>query len=503
MKKIFYAFAVVILGLTSACKNDDIEITKVGKLHSLTANINTQSVYEEFDMTTDIREIMRDQDYAIGVFNFLYDSKGNLVAEKASQQFNFNNISEDFSNLLEGSYTLVTVETLVDPDQNNQPNDWSFDGKDKLSTLQINQDSYEVYFPFVIGVSTSNIVIGDGNQSVAVTPKGIGSMVQFYFLNFDKSTHVEVGFATNDIIASYRLDPSLSRSDRFNTNLTQSGYINLRCERDIDADRVSATRYILESSIQYRFCFVKAENEGTGIWTNYASNEGTVALEDGKTYYGGFYYVNSSTTPKSYFGDNTGFRTWYSEVTTTNTDNSLVPSALSMNWGGSVSNIQSAMNGYNMTTGTSGRAVAQNDGSYMIEYAGKNKETKILYYFTSATTGLFESDVQYSKSAVSSTDILAYLNANYTYLAESEGTYMYVTTDAKTYVLFFTVNDNWNIGFVDVNYVNSSSVKALIPRHVLANRAPRIAPQDNEGERTSKGRSLNVGIPYKEVRNAK
>ena len=273
--------------------------------------------------------------------------------------------------------------------------------------------------------------------------------------------------------------------------------------RDIDADRVSATRYILESSIQYRFCFVKAENEGTGTWTNYASNEGTVALEDGKTYYGGFYYVNSSTTPKSYFGDNTGFRTWYSEVTTTNTDNSLVPSALSMNWGGSVSNIQSAMNGYNMTTGTSGRAVAQTDGSYMVEYAGKNKENKISYYFTSATTGLFESDVQYSKSAVSSTDILAYLNANYTYLSESEGTYMYVTTDAKTYVLFFTVNDNWNIGFVDVNYVNSSSVKALIPRHVLANRAPRIAPQYTEGERTSKGWSLNVRNPYKEVRNAK
>jgi hypothetical protein len=80
---------------------------------------------------------------------------------------------------------------------------------------------------------------------------------------------------------------------------------------------------------------------------------------------------------------------------------------------------------------------------------------------------------------------------------------MYVTTDAKTYVLFFTVNDNWNIGFVDVNYVNSSSVKALIPRHVLANRAPRIAPQYTEGERTSKGWSLNVRNPYKEVRNAK
>lgn len=503
MKKIFYAFAVILLGFASACTNDDIEITTVGRLHSLTANINTQSVYDEFDLTSDIREIMRDQDYSIGIFTFLYDSNGNLIAEKASQQFTFNNIAENFNDLLEGSYTLVTVETLVDPDMNNQAPDWSFNGTEKLSTLQILQDSYEVFYPFVIGVSTSDVIINDGDKSIAVTPKAIGSLIQLRFLNFDKSTHVQVGFATNDIIASYRLDPSLSRNDRFSTDLTKSGYINLRCERDIDSDNIGATRYILESSIQYRFCYVKAENEGTGTWTNYGSNEGTVVLEDAKTYYGGFYFINSNTVPKSYFGDNSGFRDWYTQVTTTNTDTGLVPSSVSTNWGGSVTSVQTAMNGYTLTTGSSGRAILQEDGSYMIDYSGKGKESKILYYFTSATTGLFEADVQYNKSTVSSSEILTYLNANYTYLAEESGTYMYYTSDFKTYVIFFEVNGVWNIGFVDVNYVNNSSIKAYIPCRVTGNAVTRCTVQNREVTKSSLNKSLRTEISYKNVKNVK
>ena len=500
MKKIFYAFAVILLGLASACTNDDIEITTVGKLHSLTANINTQSVYDEFDITSDIREIMRDQDYSIGIFAFLYDSKGNLIAEKASQQFTFNNIAENFNDLLDGSYTLITVETLVDPEENNQAPDWSFTGKEKISTLQISQDSYEVYYPFVLGVSTTDVIISDGDRSIAVTPKAIGSLIQLRFVNFDKSTHVQVGFATNDIIASYRLDPSLSRTDRFSTDLTKSGYINLRCERDIDSDNIGATRYILESSIQYRFCYVKAENEGTGTWTNYESNEGTVVLEDAETYYGGFYYVNSSTTPKSYLGDNSGFRDWYTQVTTASTDNGLVPSSVSMNWGSSVTTVQTAMNGYSLTTGSSGRAILQDDGSYMIDYSGKGREAKILYFFTSATTGLFEADVQYNKSSVTSSEILAYLNANYTYLAEESGTYMYCTSDFNTYVLFYEVDGVWNIGFVDVNYINNSNVKAFIPRRVAGNINSRNTAQNKEEPKTSFSKSLKMGTLYKNVK---
>lgn len=463
MKKIIYSCAVMLLAFASACTNDPIEIETKGNLHSLTVNVNTQSLYDEFEITSGIREIMRDQDFAIGIHSFLYDSNGNLVDEKASHQFTFNNTAVNFNGLLEGSYTVLTVETMVDPDNNNESPDWSFKDTEKLSTIQISQDDPEVYYPFVIGVSTQKVNVNANDVSLAVTPKAIGSLVDLYFLNFDKSTHTQVGFATNDIISSYRLDPDLSRNDRYNSDITKSGYINVRCNKDIDSDNIGVTRYLLESSIQYIYCFVKAENEGSGTWTNYTSNKGTAVLEDGKTYSGGFYYVDGNSAPKIYFGDDSGFRDWYLQVSSSDTESSLIPSSVSMNWGSSVTNVQSAMNGYTMTTGASGRAIAQSDGSYMIDYSGKGKETRIMYFFTSATTGLFEADVQFSKTSVSSSEILTYLNANYTYLAEENGTYMYYTSDYKTYVLFFEVNGVWTIGFVDVNYVNNSGAKSYMP----------------------------------------
>ena len=497
MKRILFGALALTTLLVMSCKNDDIEITTVGSLHSLTANINTQNVYDEFDLTSEIREIMRVQDLSIGIFTFLYDSNGKLIAEKASQQLTFNNTAVNFDDLLEGSYTLVTVETLVDPDLDNQAPCWSFKGTEKLSTLQILQDSYEIYYPFVLGVSTSEVAINNGDKSISITPKAIGSLMEFRFLNFDKSTHTQVCFATKDVISSYRLDPSLNRNDRFNTNLTRGDTVTVRCEQDVDDNIIKATRYILESSIDYSFVYVKAENEGTGNLSGYASNEGTLVLEDAKTYFGGFYYVDSSTSPKSYFGDYSGFKEWYTQVTAINTNNGLIPSSISMNWGSTVTSVQNAMNNYTQTTGSSGRAILQDDGSYMIDYAGKGKESKILYFFTSATTGLFEADVQFNKSTVSSSEILAYLNANYTYLAEESGTYMYYTSDKKTYVLFFEVEGVWNIGFVDANYIDNTGVKAYVPHHI------RKASTNVEITKTAFVQSLRKEVSYKNVKNVK
>ena len=126
-----------------------------------------------------------------------------------------------------------------------------------------------------------------------------------------------------------------------------------------------------------------------------------------------------------------------------------------------------------------------------------------MYYFTSATTGLFEADVQYDKSSVSSSEILSYLNANYTYLTEESGTYMFYTSDFKTYVLLFDANGVWNVGFVDVNFVNSSNIKAFMPRRAVGNAMARGTVQDKEETKTSFNASLRERTPYKNIENVK
>lgn len=457
MKKIIYAIIVFVTVVISSCSNEDIEIKTVGKLYSLTYNVSTQNVYDEFNMTDNIREILREQNWALGVTSLIYDKEGNLVDKKFSYQFNFNNIKEEFDGLTEGTYTIISIETLVNPDLGYEANDWSLKGEEKMSTLEISQDSYEVYYPFVLGVCTNNITITN-NQSLNATPKAIGSLFNFYWIGFDKSTHVAVGFATNDILDTYRLDPTLSHADKYNTDITSVGYFNIRADVNVEGrNLVSATRYMLEKSIDWTFCYQKKENEGTGTWSFFKSNTGTMSLEDGKIYHGGMCYVDNSTAYKSYLGDEEGFMEWYKSLTEP-VNKSLVPD-LYMTWGGSVNDVQSAMKDYTLTLGTSNKAILMEDGSYEIDYAGKGKETKISYSFTSATTGLFETDVQYNKSSVSSSEILEYLNNNYIYLTESAGTYMYCTQDFNTYVLFFEIGDVWDLGFVDVNYVNNMSTK--------------------------------------------
>ena len=91
-----------------------------------------------------------------------------------------------------------------------------------------------------------------------------------------------------------------------------------------------------------------------------------------------------------------------------------------MNWGGSVNNAQSFMNGYSMTLGKTGQAILMSDGSYEIDYKGKGKESLISYSFKTQSTGLFEVDVRYSKSTVTKNEIMNYLTANYTYITNQD-----------------------------------------------------------------------------------
>lgn len=456
MKKILYSLLAFVIVLLSSCSNDDIEITTVGKKYKLAYNLSIQGVYDEFEITPNVREILRDHSWAIGVSTYVYDKDGKLVDSKFTHQYTFNSIREDFTDLQEGSYTIVSIETLVDPDDEFEADNWSVEGEEMLSTLQIEQVYSEVRYPFVLGVCTNNIVLS-GDQTLNATPKAIGSLLHLTYLNFNKSTYADVGLGTNDIISAYRLDPTLSHADRYVINNTSTGYFNLRAKRGIDGDNtITLTRYVLEASIDWKFYYKLKENAGTETWTYWESNTGTTVLEDGKTYYGGLSFVGLNTPCKSYLGDKEGFNSWY--LALPGGSASLVPD-LYLTWGGSVANVQAAMNGYTMTLGEAGHAVQTNTGVYEINYAGKGKESKISYAFTSETKGLFEIDVLYDKASVTSKEILAYLDANYNFVIESDSVYMYSSLEQNMYVLFFEAEGMWYIGFVDIDYIDATSTK--------------------------------------------
>ena len=192
MKKILYCLTALFAVMLASCSNDDIEVSKTG---SLTMNVNTQTVYDQFEATESVREILRNDGYYLHVMTFLYDKDGNLVTQKEENLKSYNTVQFDFGAVPDGEYTALTIETMMRENSTTKKIEspaWDFVDTEKLSTVKVKQDAIEVAFIYAIGASTNKIVV-DGPSAYNVTPKGIGSLVEFYFKNYDKSNYIPVG----------------------------------------------------------------------------------------------------------------------------------------------------------------------------------------------------------------------------------------------------------------------------------------------------------------------
>ena len=207
MKKIIYCLAALFAVVLASCSNDDIEVAQTG---GLTLTVNTQAAYDQFNTTDDVRDMLRTNTNTLHVMTFVYDTKGNLVTSKEQDQNTFNTVQFDLGSVPNGEYTVLTIETVMVQNKTTKKQEspaWDFEGTDKLSTVKATQKLYEVYYPYTIGATTDKIVVNNMTKA-SVTPKAIGSLMQFYFMNFDKSSYVDVGFACDDMIDYYLFDPS-------------------------------------------------------------------------------------------------------------------------------------------------------------------------------------------------------------------------------------------------------------------------------------------------------
>lgn len=454
MNKYLFGLVALICAVFSSCTDsDEIEIIKS---RELVFEINTQSIYDEFGFTNYIKDQLRDEAYAVAVKSLIYDESGVLVDSMTTYAYNTNSMQQAYKQLPYGQYTGIFIETLVYA-ENKLPWDYRIEGAANLSTLEIKQIDAPYWYA-VIGVKDLKFAVGDNAEKMQVTPKALGSVIDCNFYNFTASPCVKVAIGTKEICEGYRLDPSIPEENRYSTDLMKSDIFYPLGDKKVSGFAVGFDIYVLGKSLTYDLYYQTPENANTPSW-GYWGNPMSINLKTGEQSYIG-YAFNDETIYRSYFEDYNSMRQWYMNIfgATGGTTGDLVPE-LYMTWGSSVTNVQASMTDYTMTQGSSGRAVLQSDGSYAISYSGKGKENKIMYSFTSATTGLFEIDVQYSKSDVSSSEILDYLNSNYVYLTDEAGTYMYCTSDFATYILFFEIDGVWNIGFVDANYINSMSAK--------------------------------------------
>lgn len=477
-KKIFLSLSLVAsLILSSACTNDDIKIEKLLPKHAVTYNVSTQRMYDTFGQTSYVREnYLREDTLCIGITTFVYDSKGNYVDSKLTTIKNFNSTPQTFDNLLEGQYTFVTIETMVNPINNNKSSCWRFDDIESLTTLKITQTRKPSRVN-ILGVCYETVSVTN-DVSVNVTPEAIGSFINFHCYNWENSKYLNLGFATQDILKYYSLDPKLSRKDRFNRDLTASNYFNVRgtLRKESAGQGYYLPIYILESDIDWSNAGQKESNINTSTWTPWATYSAT--LEDGKVYENGFYFLyseNDNSYADSYFGDEQGLNSWkkvWDDVLKSLTAVFMEPYTT---WGGSVASVKTYMSSYNL----GGANTNDDDGSYVLWYYGKNREDEIDYYFDSPTGGLFLAYVFLNSEEVGEDELSSTFNEmGYTYVGSGDG----FTTYKKSSDVYVEVGLNSH-NFWYVAYYNP----AMFARQYSSLRKPRdFALKHDISKKTSK-----------------
>lgn len=406
MKKIlFTAFSLVSMLFMASCSNDEITIDKTLPKHSVSYNVSTQDMYDTFGVVDEFRnDYLRDKNLCIGIFTYLYDSNGELIDNKTSTSSNFNIVQQSFDNLIEGQYTFVTIETLVDPNNGNKSDCWSLDDMQKLSTAKISQNSLAGKGN-ILGVSTEEVKISE-NISVSATPKALGSIVNFFCYNFDKSNCVKLGFGTKDLLNYYSLDPQVMGKDKYNMDLSATDKFNLRCS--LTAAN-SATKYsiayILEPEISWMTAFQDESNAGTSTWR--VKTPEYAALETGSEYCSGFYYYTYKGNEyiPAYFGDFVGLYSWKTDLDDYVKSLTMLFKEPCLQWGASVETVKSCMTDYQY-----GNFKQTSDGDYNLWYHGKYRESEIDYYFDTSTDGLFTSVVFFDSNSVGEDEITSAFN---------------------------------------------------------------------------------------------
>lgn len=475
MKK-YYFLLVVLMAILTSCTNDDIGTYNIGKF---TYNINTQPVFDDFNATSTIKNRFLSGeygDYHLGVYTYIYDKDGNLVDNKVSYTKTFGTETYEFT-LKSGSYTAVSVEMIVDKDDDYKSPRFELKGTEKLSTIEVAYRTYKgtdgaIHYYSTslwyqcIGVAVNTFSVGASFSTFSAVPKPIGVIINCSFFNFNNSTYDYLLLRTKNAPIGRYLDPTKSGDDRFKYESYNEGN-NVTVRENIHKATLDEEEgmdvYLLEEGADMD-CRLGARHYPDNWYTNGRRN----SFEDGNTYYAGLYYIGGTESGGSdlyggIFDNINDYNSWYNVAKTMSQATSLTALIEPYTtWGSSVSAVQSNMTGYTLTVGSAGKAVlASNGTSYYIQYSAQSPVAGIQYEFSSETTGLTESDVFYIKTAVSQDKILELLNAQYTFITEYEGSYMYMTKDEKSYVMMIPLEDYFVVGYVDPSSISSSNASAF------------------------------------------
>ena len=455
MKKMVFILAAMTGFIFASCSNDDIKIETKEHIpeYDLSLKVSVESVYDEFGVKDDFGTKYLSGNYSIGLFCYIYDTEGNAVDSLKSTTKNYNQVTLEAKQLLRGTYTVATIETIVN--SAGMSPYWNIVNSDNLSTLAVMQKKVDyIGEEGLLGVSTNTINLNSESEQ-AIKPTAIGAIAQVHYIDFDESDYLLGFVATKDSPNGYYLNPSLSASEHFiksyldeNTWSGRSMVTLSKSESDIIQNIYILDQGSHDCTIGASLSKDKAEN---GNYTAHAMvyTEKPIAIEKGKTYYIGVAYTGTPVvgTWTTSFDE---LRSWYQSI-----NKSMVGfKEPSFDWNATVSTVKSYMSGYTLSKDI---YYNQNYG-YIMYYSGKNPVYRYYYCFKEKTKGLYETYVYVDKTKATLDDIFNYYYHTKLYEYEGSGTFSDGTTyyqfapDDNTLLYFYEIDSYIIIVYEDCNY---------------------------------------------------
>ena len=356
---------------------------------------------------------------------------------------------------------MVTFETFVNDENNNESSVWQIVGEETLNTLMVSmkKDRIFSYWYEAFGVAYNSINVGKENN-VSITPNAIGCLVNVVYENFDKAHYNYFSFSSRNNAEGYKLSPNLSESDRYyrgeydKSNVWSTlGYFYSGKEECL-SDEDGITIYTFETG-ERPYLFGGAKKMGVDGNKSFDDVlKGTFNFENGKYYEAFCYYVGKPDNFNVYLGLFDNFNSWYKNLDKTMNPVFAEPCTT---WGSTVSYVKSFMKGYEIL-----KDIEEGPYSYYMSYKGNYCENYIQYDFETKTTGLFSSSVCVLEEEATENDILSMLNETqyeYDQYYEEFGYHLYF--DDKTYVVV-TPNLSYDdgTGYTMVQYLSRAVADA-------------------------------------------
>lgn len=231
MKKLLYAIYVALTMIATSCTNDEINVfTEEGSVKdAVVVSVSLSDFYQSYDYVDTkhnhkISDMFRtfNSEYGkyIQVLSLIYNQNtGSLVSYYLDYATNTNNMVYK-ADLPEGRYYAITTLTFAD-DKDLEKCKWNIEAEENLHTVKMSPKDRSQHWSIMSESTESFTVRKNHQESVATTPKPVGTLCYFYAQNFQYKNATQYGtisdnnirnlaIYTQNLALEYNLDPQSS-----------------------------------------------------------------------------------------------------------------------------------------------------------------------------------------------------------------------------------------------------------------------------------------------------